>query len=126
MANPNIVNVSSILAGWRGVIPANNTPNVVLYNFPDTNQVYKINSFIITNVTDNTVATTAWMNDRADGTGISYRLAFNIYIPANSSLQLVDKGNFLYISEGSSLYVQSAVASALEYIAVYEIISAAT
>jgi len=126
MANPNIVNVSSILAGWRGLIPANITPNVMLYNFPDTNLIYKVNSMIITNVTDNTVGTTVWMNDRADGTGISYRLAYNIYIPANSSLQLVDKGNFLYISEGSSLYVQSAVASALEYIAVYELISAST
>jgi hypothetical protein len=124
MSAPNIVNVSSIVAGYAGAAPSNIISNVLINNQPGTNAVIKVNSLVITNVTDNSVPTTVSINNSATGTGPStYRLAYNIYVPSGASLQLVDKGNFLYLTEDTSIIVTSGTASALEYIAVYETIS---
>jgi len=124
MSAPNIVNVSSIIAGYAGAVPANIISNVLLNNQPGSNSVIKVNSLVVTNVTDSSVPTTVSINNAATGTGPSnYRIAFNIYIPTGASLQLVDKGNFLYLTEDSSILVTSGTSSALEYIIVYETIS---
>ena len=123
MSAPNIVNVTSIVAGYAALAPANIIANVLLNNSPNTNAVVKVNSLVITNVTDSSVATTVSINTAATGAGTSYRIAYNIYVPSGASLQLVDKGNFLYLTEDTSILVTSGTASALEYVAVYETIS---
>jgi len=123
MSAPNIVNVSSIVAGWNAIVPANTIANVLVNNLAGTNAVVKVNSLLITNVTDGSVATTVSINTAATGAGTNYRIAYNIYVPSGASLQLVDKGNFLYLTEDTSIMVTSAVSSALEFVAVYETIS---
>ena len=123
MSAPNIVNVSSIVAGYAAIAPANIIANILLNNSPDSNAVVKINSLVITNVTDGAIPTTVSINTAATGAGTSYRIAYNIYIPSGASLQLVDKGNFLYLTEDTSLVVTSGTSAALEYVAVYETIS---
>ena len=123
MSAPNIVNVSSIVAGYAALAPANVIANVLLNNSPGTNAVVKVNSLVITNVTDSSVPTVVSLNTAATGAGTSYRIAYNIYIPSGASLQLVDKGNFLYLTEDTSLIVTSGTSAALEYVAVYETIS---
>jgi len=123
MSAPNIVNVSSIIAGYVAQVPANIIANVLLNNSPGSNAVIKVNSLVITNVTDGAVPTTVSINNAATGSGTNYRIAYNIYVPAGASLQLVDKGNFLYLTEDTSIMITSGTASALEYVAVYETIS---
>ena len=123
MAAPNIVNVSSIVAGYAALAPSNTAANVLLLNAAGSDAVVKVNSLVITNVTDAVAATTVSLNTSASGLGTSYRLAYNIYVPANASLQLVDKGNFLYLTEDKSIVVTSGTSDALEYIAVFETIS---
>jgi len=123
MSAPNIVNVSSIIAGWIALVPANTIANVLVNNGAGSNAVVKVNSLLITNVTDSSVPTTVSINTSAAGAGTNYRIAYNIYVPSGASLQLVDKGNFLYLTEDTSIMVTSATSSALEYVAVYEIIS---
>ena len=123
MAAPNIVNVSSIVAGYTAQAPANTAANVLVSNAASSNSVIKVNSLVVTNVTDAICATTVALNTAASGLGTSYRIAYNIYIPANASLQLVDKGNFLYLTEDKSIVVTSQLAGALEYVAVFETIS---
>jgi hypothetical protein len=123
MSAPNIVNVSSIVAGWTAIIPTNTLTNIMLANLTDSGSVVKVNSLVITNVSDQTVGTSVSMNNAANGSGVSYRIAYNIYVPPNASLQLVDKGNFLYVTENTSVLVSSTIPSALEYVGVYETIS---
>ena len=123
MAAPNIVNVSSIIAGYAAQIPSNTSANILLTNAAASNSVIKINSIVITNVTDTIASTTVAINSAASGLGTNYRIAYNIYVPPNASLQLVDKGNFLYLTEDKSILITSGSASALEYVAVYETIS---
>jgi hypothetical protein len=123
MAAPNIVNVSSIIAGYSAQAPNNTAANILLTNAAASNSVIKVNSIVITNVTDTIASTTVAINTSASGLGTSYRIAYNIYVPPNASLQLVDKGNFLYLTEDKSILITSGTASALEYVAVYEVIS---
>jgi len=123
MAAPNIVNVSSIIAGYAAQAPANTAANVLISNAAGSNSVIKVNSLVVTNVTDTICPTIVSLNTAASGLGTSYRIAYNIYIPANASLQLVDKGNFLYLTEDKSILITSQIANALEYIAVFETIS---
>jgi hypothetical protein len=78
---------------------------------------------VITNVTDTVSSTIVSLNSAANGLGTNYRIAYNIYVPANASLQLVDKGNFIYLIEDKSILVTSNIANSLEYVVVYESIS---
>jgi hypothetical protein len=123
MAAPNIVNVSSIVAGYAALSPSNISSNILVINAASSNSVVKVNSLVITNVTNTVAATRVALNTSASGLGTNYYLAYDIYVPANASLQLIDKGNFLYLTEDKSIAVTSQVADSLDYIAVFEIIS---
>ena len=123
MAAPNIVNVTTIIAGLAVAAPANTTANVVVSNAASSASVVKINSLTCTNVTGGSATITVAVTSSAAGAGTAYRLAYQISIPANSSLQLIDKGNFVYLTEDKSLVVTSGTSSAIEYITSYETIS---
>ena len=123
MAAPNIVNVTTIVAGLAYSAPANTTANVVVSNAPASAAVIKINSLTCTNVSGSSASVTVAVTANAAGGGTAYRLAYQISIPPNSSLQVVDKGNFVYLTEDKSLVVTSGTSSALEYVTSYETIS---
>ena len=123
MAAPNIVNVTTIIAGLAVAAPANTTANVVVSNAAATAAVIKINSLTCTNVTGTSATVTVAITSVAAGGGTAYRLAFQMAIPANSSLQLIDKGNFVYLTEDKSLVVTSGTSAAIEYVTSYETIS---
>jgi hypothetical protein len=76
-----------------------------------------------TNVTANTANVTVSVTSGASGTGTAYRLAYQIPVPGNSSLQLIDKNNFVYLVENMSIVVTSGTSSSLEYVASYETMS---
>ena len=123
MAAPNIVNVTNITAGLAVAAPANTTANVVVSNAASSAAVVKINSLTCTNVTGTSATVTVAITSSAAGAGTAYRLAFQMAVPANSSLQLIDKGNFVYLTEDKSLVVTSGTSSAIEYVTSYETIS---
>jgi hypothetical protein len=123
MAAPNIVNVTNITAGLAVAAPANTTANVLVSNTASSASVIKINSLTCTNVSGTAATTTVSVTSVAAGGGTAYRLAYQILIPANSSLQLIDKGNFVYLTEDKSLVVTSGTSGAIEYITSYETIS---
>lgn len=123
MAAPNIVNVTTITAGLAYSAPANTTANVVVTNAAASASVVKINSLICTNVSGAAATVTVAVTSSAAGAGTAYRLAYLISIPAASSLQLIDKGNFVYLTEDKSLVVTSGTSAAIEYVTSYETIA---
>lgn len=123
MAAPNIVNVTTIIAGLAVAAPANTTANVVVSNAAASAAVIKINSLTCTNVTGTSATVTVAITSVAAGGGTAYRLAFQMAVPANSSLQLIDKGNFVYLTEDKSLVVTSGTSGAIEYVTSFETIS---
>ena len=123
MANPNILNVTSIYGGLGYLAPANTTANTLLSNAASSGTVLKVESLTCTNVTSSTALITVSVNSAAAGAGTAYRLAFQMSVPANASIQLIDKGNFVFMTENTSLVVTSGTSSAIEYVVSYETIS---
>lgn len=123
MANPNIVNVTSILGQVAYLAPANTTANTLISNASSSGTLVKVNSLYCTNVSGSTATVTVSVNNAAAGAGTSFRLAYQITVPINASLQVIDKGTFIYLPENTSIVVTSGTSSAIEYVASYEIIS---
>jgi hypothetical protein len=123
MANPNIVNVTAIYGGLGYLAPANTTANTLLSNAASSGTVLKVESLTCTNVTGSSATITVSVNSAAAGGGTAYRLAFQMIVPVNASIQLIDKGNFVFLTENTSLVVTSGTSSAIEYVVSYETIS---
>lgn len=123
MANPNIVNVTSILGNVAYLAPANTSANTLITNAASSNTILKVNSLTCTNVTGTTASVTVSVNSAAAGGGTAFRLAFQMPVPPNSSLQVIDKNNFVYLTENTSIVVTSGTSAAIEYVTSFETIS---
>jgi hypothetical protein len=134
MPNPNIAALTTIRGQTAYVVPSN-TSITTSWTFdgttsdpglsPTANTVHKITGLIVSNMTASAAAATVAVGNNpifASATVISY-LAYQISVPANASLIVVDKTTDLYITENQSLAVQSGTANALTYTCVFEAIT---
>lgn len=134
MANPNIVNVTSIYGNTAYVIPntttattswTHNGTTALTGLTPATGTVNKVTSIVVANTTASAASCTVGIANNAvygSGTVISY-LAYQITVPANASIIVADKTTSFYITENQSVGVVSGTASALTYTAVFEAIT---
>ena len=124
MANPNIVSVNSIFGNTTGIALTTTLTTVLLANASSSGKVYKIESIMVANVDGTNAAdvTVDWNTD-AGGTGTSYALAATISVPADATLNLVDKNSSFYLMENQSIIGGASADSDLECIISYEEIS---
>ncbi len=120
MANPNIVNVTSIYGNTSYLIPSTTGATTWTALTPAVNTVNKVNNIVASNVTGSAVAVTVSINSATGGGGTAYRIAFQISVPANSSLIIVDKTTAIYVGETQSVVVTVGTANAIELTASYE------
>lgn len=133
MANPNIVNVTSIYGNTAYVIPSTTSATATwTYNgttaltglTPASGSVNRVTQITVSNVTGTAASTTiAISNNATYGSGTPYYFAYQISVPANASLTLIDKTTSFYVTENQSVGVISGTASALHYTATFEVIS---
>ena len=133
MANPNIVNVTSIYGNTAYVTPS--TTGVTTswtYNgstsltglTPAANTVNRVTSIVVSNTTSSSAtATVAISNNATFGSGTAYNIAYQISVPPNSSLVVTDKTTSFYVTENQSVGVTSGTGSALTYTATFEAIT---
>jgi hypothetical protein len=74
-------------------------------------------------VTGSAVAVTVSINSATGGGGTAYRIAYQISVPANASLIIVDKTTAIYVGESQSIVVTVGTGSAIEMTASYEAIT---
>ena len=124
MANPNIVSVNSIFGNTTGIALTTTLTTVLLANASSSGKVFKIESIMIANVDGTNAAdvTIDW-NTNAGGTGTSIALAATISVPADATLNLVDKNSSFYLMENQSIIGGASANSDLECIISYEDIS---
>jgi len=134
MANPNIVNVTSIYGNTAYVIPSTtgattswtyNGTTTLTGLTPATSTVNKIDSIVVSNTTSSAANCTVAIGNNAtfgSATVISY-LAYQISVPPNASVIVTDKTTSFYLTENQSIGVTSGTASALTYTASFEAIS---
>lgn len=133
MANPNIVNVTSIYGNTAYVIPASTSVSVAwTYNgstsltglTPASGTVNRVTSIVVSNVTASAAtATVAVANNATYGSGTPYYIAYQISVPANASVIVTDKTTSFYVTESQSVGVISGTSSALNYTATFEAIT---
>lgn len=130
MANPNIVNVTTIYGTTTYLTPSGTTAVVLLPNAASSGKVFKINQLVVANTTGSAANATvsiytngAVAQGSAPAGGTAYPVVSTISVPANASLVAVDKTTAIYLMEGTSITVTSGTASALTYSISYEDIS---
>ena len=123
MANPNIVNVASIYGNTSYLIPTGTSATTWTSLTPSSGTVNKVNNIVAANVTSTAATITVSINSATGGGGAAYRLAYQITVPANASLIILDKSTSIYVGEGQSIVVTSGTSSAIEMTASYEAIT---
>ena len=135
MANPNIAALTTIKGNTAYVVPSG-TSATATWTYdgttsltgltPASGTVNKVTGIIVSNTTSSAAYATVGVGNNAtfgSATVIGY-LAYQISVPANASLIVVDKTTDLYITENQSVGVTSGTGSALTYTAVFEAITA--
>jgi len=133
MANPNIVNVTSIYGNTAYVIPASTAVSVAWTHngttsltglTPAAGTVNRVTSIVVSNVTASAATTTvAIANNATYGSGTPYYIAYQISVPPNASVIVTDKTSSFYVTESQSVGVISGTSSALNYTATFEAIT---
>lgn len=123
MANPNIVNVTSIYGNTTYLIPTGTSATTWTALTPATGTVNKLDSIIASNVTGSAAAITVSINSATGGGGTAYRITYQTNIPANSTLIVLDKSASMYVGENQSIVATSNTSNAIELTATYEAIT---
>jgi hypothetical protein len=123
MANPNIVNVTSILGSTSYLVPTTTSATTWTALTPAVGTVNKINSMVAANVTGTAAAITVSINSATGGGGTAYRLTYQTIVPANASLLVIDKSTMIYVGEAQSIVVTSGTTNSIEMVASFEAIT---
>lgn len=119
MANPNIVNVTSIY-GKTAVQAVTTTATAIVENAADSGKIIKVNSLTIANV-DGVNSADVTVDIFRSST--AYRIANTISVPSDSTFVSISKDNTIYLEEGDSLRCTASVDGDLEAVCSYEEIS---
>ena len=113
MANPNILNVTSII-GNSLTVAVGTSATQLASNAASSGKVFKINSILIANI-DGTSAADVTVNIYSaaalGGTGLA--IASTISVPADASLIVTDKTTSFYLLENQSIGATAGTASDL-------------
>lgn len=117
MANPNIVNVTTI-TGKTAVQAVGTSPTAIVTNSAGSNKVLKVNALYISNVdgTNNAEITVDLYRSST-----AYHIAKTVVVPADATLDIISKA--FYLEEGDALRLTANSASDLEAICSYEEVS---
>jgi hypothetical protein len=121
MANPNIVNVTTILGNTSStLISSTANPFVggpfgggsLINNAASSGKVYKVNTIIAANVdgvNNAEITIKIFSEDDLGGTGTA--IASTVTVPADASVVIIDKNSSFYLLEDKSIGVTASAAN---------------
>lgn len=129
MANPNIVNVTSIY-GKTVQIAAQKTATAIngtqlVSNASSSGKVYKINAIMAANVDTNNsaqITVTLW-NEATASAGTNFDICTTVTVPADAMVVVLDKNTSIYLEENHSIYCTASEDGDIEVTCSYEEIS---
>lgn len=116
MANPNIVNVTSIY-GKTSVQAIGTSATAIVSNAASSNQVFKINALYIASVAGSNVTVTVDLFRSST----AYEITFGLIVPPGATVDVLTKS--IYLEEGDSLRLTASAGSSLEGVCSYEVLS---
>lgn len=124
MANPNIINATSILGKSAVVDLTTTNATLVVENAAASNKVLKINSLVVSNVDGTNAADitiSLYSEDNIGGTAT--QIVSTVSVPADASLVVIDKNTSIYLEEDKSIGATAGAANDLKVVVSYEEIS---
>jgi hypothetical protein len=121
MANPNIVNVTTIYGNSSSTSLTTTSATQLVSNAASSGKVFKINSIVAANV-DGTTAADISINvySAAALGGTAFPIASTISVPADATLIITDKTTSFYLLENQSIGATAGTASDLVVTASWE------
>ncbi len=121
MANPNIVNVTTIYGNSSSTSLTTTSATSLVSNAASSGKVFKINSIVVANV-DGTSAADITINvySQAALGGTAFPIASTISVPADATLIITDKTTSFYLLENQSIGATAGSASDLVVTASWE------
>ena len=121
MANPNIVNVTTIYGNTSSVSLTTTSATSLVSNAASSGKVFKINSIVAANV-DGTTAADISINvySAAALGGTAFPIASTFSVPADATLFITDKSTSFYLLENQSIGATAGTASDLVVTASWE------
>jgi len=120
MANPNIVNVTSILGNTSGTSLTTTSATSLVSNAAASSKVYKIDSIVVANTSASAANITINVYSAAALGGTAFPIASTISVPAYASLIVTDKTTAFYLLEDKSIGATAGTATALVVTASWE------
>lgn len=119
MANPNIVNVTTIQGKTVGAAVTTSAVALVS-NSSSSGKIVKLNSLAVSNIgaSSATITVDVYKNQTT-----AYRVAYAIVVPTAATLVLISKDTSIYLEENDSLRVTASANTALEAVCSYDEIS---
>jgi len=124
VANPNIVNVTSIIGKSAVVDLTTTNATLVVENPAASNKVFKIESLVVSNVDGTNAAdiTISYYSEDNIG-GTATQIVSTVSVPADASLIVIDRGTSIYLEEDRSIGATAGSANDLKVVVSYEEIS---
>jgi len=119
MANPNLVNVTSITGESVQHALTTTLTDEILIAASDT--LVKVNSIIIANIDGSSAVDVSVFITKSGGSPIA--IASTIAVPADSTLTVIDKNTALYLEEGDNLEGGASAAGDAVMTVNYEILN---
>jgi|TARA_S200002703_G_scaffold138092_1_gene128210 hypothetical protein len=119
MANPNLVNVTSITGESVQAALTTTLTTEILAAASDT--LVKVNSILIANIDGSSSVDVSVFITKSGGSPVA--IASTVAVPADSTLVVVDKNSALYLEEGDNLEAGASAASDATITVNYEILN---
>lgn len=125
MANPNLLNITTVSGVTTNVGLGTTAFTNVLANSASSGKVYKINSIIVSHSEDRTdnVSVDVFVNRNAAGTASSTALIANLTVPSGTTQVVLDRNSPIYLMEDKSIVASASTANFVDVTIAYEDIS---
>ena len=121
MANPNIVNVTTIYGNNATVALSTTSATALINNAVSSGKVFKVNSIVVSNVDGtNACDVTVSIYSQDDIGGPAYPIVSTVSVPADATLIVTDKSTGFYLKEDQSVGVTAGTANDLVVTASWE------
>jgi hypothetical protein len=123
MAAPNLIGATTINGKTTGVDLTTTNATVILSNPASSGKCLKINTLNVSNYTATAALITVGWYDQANAGGTQFTIVSRVSVPANSTLNVIDKTSQYYLVENTSLGATASPANSLCVTCSYEDIS---
>jgi hypothetical protein len=113
MANPNLVNVTTINGNMSSVSLTTTSATSLASNAASSGIAFKVNSIVVANTSASAANITINIYSAAALGGTAFPIASTISVPANASLIIVDKTTTFYLLENQSIGATAGTSTAL-------------